>query len=219
MVVSSERKKYITQKMSEFAAYDAMRPDGHPYEFHTHAERVAQSAKAFAKRRGYDDEACEAIYWATLPHDIGKMAFPVAIWDLKDKPTDEQRTERREHVTRGVEIIRKDLGDEACDNDPFMKMLIDIMLHHHETFDQKGPLGIDASQLSEEVRMVCICDAFDGWSVKRPHFEGRDLTPTAVIERMEIEKVGQFDPALLKQFKDMKLCQSKPYSSPQSPSS
>lgn len=193
---------FIEQQLQELSDYDARRPEGHPYEFHLHSKRVAESMKALAKKVGYDCDMCEALYWATLPHDIGKMILPVEIWDLEDKPTENQRGERRTHTWRGVEIFRAEFG-EGCDADPFLKLLIDIMENHHETLNGEGFLGKAGDQLSKEVRMACICDAFDGWSVYRPHFGDRNLSPETVIKRMETEKAGQFDPDLLKQFKEI----------------
>ncbi len=206
MVVSDTHKDKITSLLNRLEEYDNSRPEGHPYPFHEHSKRVAENMKALAKKMGYDDNMCDALYWATLPHDIGKTALPLDIWDRKNKPTDEEKTIRRTHAKLGADIIKQELAEQS----PFASLCIDLAMHHHETFDKKGPLKIDASTLSQEIRMLCICDAFDGWSIKRPHFEGRDLTPEAVLNRMETEKSGQFDPAIFKIFKEMILCQSKP---------
>lgn len=214
MVVSDAHKNVISYLIEKLGRYDSRRPGGHPYEFHTHSKRVAQSVKDLAQAMKYDDDMCDALYWATLPHDIGKTSLPVSIWDLEDKPTDEQRAERRTHTQLGVNILNEEFG-KGCETDQFLKLCCDITLYHHETLDKKGPLRIDANILSQEVRMVCICDAFDGWSVSRPHFEDRDISPAAVIHRMETKKAGQFDPDILQIFKELKSCQSKPYLSPQ----
>lgn len=197
---TDRQKEFILQQVKALANYDALRPAGHVYEFHLHSERVAQSTKSLALAMGYDRDMSEALYWATLVHDIGKTTLPVSIWDLKNKPTNDQKSMRRTHTTKGVETIRKEFGEE-CDTSPFLQMMMDIMENHHEMLDGTGFFGKTAKDLSREVRMVCICDAFDGWSVKREHFGNRDLSPAAVIERMETEKAGQFDENLLSLFK------------------
>jgi HD-GYP domain-containing protein (c-di-GMP phosphodiesterase class II) len=206
MVVLDAHKNIISYLIEKLGRYDARRPDGHPYEFHTHSKRVALSVQDLARAMGYDDNMCETLYWATLPHDVGKISLPVAIWDLENKPTDEQRTERRTHTQLGVDILSEEFGNDF-ETDPFLRLCHDITLYHHETLDKKGPLEIDAGILSQEVRMACICDAFDGWSVSRPHFDDRDISPAAVIHRMETEKAGQFDPDILQIFKELKSCQ------------
>lgn len=193
---------FIHERMDAFAQYDAMRPKDHTYEFHHHSKRVAENMSLLAKACGYDDDMGQTLYWATLPHDIGKMALPVEIWDLPDKPTEDQRRERRSHTWRGVDMVRDAFGDE-CDRDPFLILLTDIMTNHHETMDGTGFQGLTGDHLSTEVRMACICDAFDGWSVARPHFNGRDISPAAVVLRMKTEKNGHFDPQLLETFESI----------------
>ena len=77
------------------------------------------------------------------------------------------------------------------------------MSNHHECLDGSGFQGKTEADLSDEVKIVCICDAFDGWSVKRPHFGDRDVSPPAVIDRMRHEKAGQFDEKLLNLFENI----------------
>lgn len=200
---TDQQKDFIRRNLALLEDYDRQRPEGHPYAFHLHSGRVAQDVKTLSKAAGYNDIECDALYWATLPHDIGKTALPIEIWDLKDKPTEDQRATRRTHTWRGVDIVRTEFGEE-CNTDPFLTLLIDIMENHHETLNGVGFLGKTEGELSKNVRIACICDAFDGWSVYRPHFKDRDLSAASVIKRMEFEKTGQFDADLLTLFKELK---------------
>lgn len=204
MVVEQHYKDFITDQIEKLSVYNARRAKSHIYEFHLHSQRVAQSIKCLSAKMGYDDATQDALYWATLPHDIGKMSLPLDMWDKDEKPSDDVKNERRAHTSLGIKIIRDKFGDE-CDTSPFLKLLIDIMGNHHECINGTGYQGKTANDLTTEIRMACICDAFDGYSVFRPHFGDRDISPTAVIKRMEIEKAGQFDPAILKQFKETVL--------------
>ncbi len=204
MVVDQKYKKFIEAQLQVLEDYDSKRPTGHVYEFHLHSHRVAQSMRNLAKVMGYADDMQDVLYWATLPHDIGKMALPIDIWDMDTKPSDHVKRLRRQHTTEGVKIIRAEFGDD-CNNDPFLKILIDIMENHHEHCNGTGYLGKKTADLSQEVRMVCICDAFDGYSTYRPHFGERNISPKAVIKRMEIEKAGQFDNEILSYFKTLRL--------------
>lgn len=209
MVVSQKHKDFIEAKLKKLEAYDTLRPEGHVYEFHLHSRRVAESMKTLAKTMGYKDTMQNALYWATLPHDIGKMALPVHLWDSGKKPSDKIKDERRAHTTQGVDMVRAEFGDE-CASAPFLKLMIDIMENHHEHCNGTGYLGKTATDLSQEVRMACICDAFDGYSTYRAHFGDRDISPKAVIHRMQVEKSGQFDEEILKSFKETMKCQLKP---------
>lgn len=200
-------RPFIEAKMTEFSAYDAQRPEGHVYAFDAHVERVASTLKDFALSLGWSADIAETLYWASLPHDIGKMSLPVHIWDSEDKPTAEDKALRRTHVTEGLKIIDEAFAQTPHKNHPFLNLLREIMENHHEALDGSGLFGKTADDLNLISRMSCICDSFDGWSVWRPHFGDRDISPLGVITRMETEKDGQFDKELLKLFKDMKLAQ------------
>ncbi len=88
---------------------------------------------------------------------------------------------------------------------PFKDLMLDIMKNHHEQMDGQGYHHIPGDQLSLPVRLAAIVEAFDGWSIPRPHFGDRDISIPAVLKRMETEKAGMFDPALFKAFAEMKL--------------
>ena len=199
MVVKQRYKNFIEDELAKLAAYDALRPDGHVYEFDRHSRRVAHNTKQLALKAGYDQNHAECLYWATLPHDIGKTSLPVSIWDLPHKPTEKEKALRREHTVKGIDRVRAVFGEE-CNTDPLLRMMLDIMENHHETLNGTGFLGRTEVELSRDVQMVCICDAFDGWSVPRAHFGNRDTSPAAVIARMKNEKAGQFNTSLLNQF-------------------
>jgi putative two-component system response regulator len=186
--------------------YDALRPAGHPYPFDEHALRVATEVQGFAAFLGADRDRATILYWATLPHDIGKTALPVSIWDSKDKPSQEEKEQRRQHVEKGLDILDQAARQLNANDHPFIKLTRRIMENHHEALDGSGLFKKTAPELDLIDRISCICDSFDGWSVKRPHFGDRDISPHGVITRMEDEKAGQFDPDLLTLFKRYKGC-------------
>jgi len=204
MVVEQHYKTYIENQLNKLADYNARRIKAHIYDFHLHSKRVAESIRNLSAHMGHGEGMRDALYWATLPHDIGKMALPLNMWDKDEKPSDDIKNQRRAHTSLGVNMIRAEFGEE-CDTSPFLKLLIDIVSNHHENMDGSGYQGKTADDLTTEVRMACICDAFDGYSVHRPHFGDRDISPKAVIKRMEVEKAGQFDPDILKIFKEIVL--------------
>lgn len=194
-------KPFILEQIKALKAYDDLRPKTTRYIFHEHAERVAKDVESTALFLGADAKTAHALYWATLPHDIGKMTLPHEIWDLEDKPSEEMKNKRRAHTTLGAEMARRKLGPI---NHPFMHLMMDIMQNHHEQMDGKGYLGLQAPDLSWPVRLASIVEAFDGWRVERPHFGDRDISVEGVLKRMETEKSHQFDPVLFKAFAEMK---------------
>jgi len=214
MIISDTHKKFITNALIDLENYDSQRPLGHAYQFHSHSERVAQTMKKLALKMGYDSEMAETLYWVTLPHDMGKMAFDIPLWDYKDsdgkptKPPEEIKMIRRRHTTEGINFMQQTFGDNF-DTDPVLKLMADLMENHHEAMNGSGFLGKTGDQLSREVRMLCIVDAADGWSIIRPHKKPSDVTPDKVYNKMSVTNAGQFDPEILSIFKEIILCPSK----------
>lgn len=195
-------KPYILKQLDLLAAYDAKRPAGSTYIFHEHARRVAQDVNDTCLHLNLGETVAENMYWAVLIHDIGKMQFPPEIWDSDEKPSDNIKAYRRTHTEKGAKQFEKDFGDT---DHPFKRLATEIMRLHHEQMDGKGPNGTPGTALSAPVRLAAIVEAYDGWSIPRPHFDGRDTSPPAVIQRMRTEKAHMFDPELLESFAEMKL--------------
>lgn len=194
--------EFIARELKALETYDNQRPAGHPYAFHEHTQRVAADMFALAKALGKNNAEAERLHDLTLVHDIGKRRLPVEIWDLEGKPPANVRAQRYQHTKLGVEIVDETFGKDNHDGD--LDLMRDLMLHHHEAMDGSGWLGIKGEYLSYEARMLCVCDAYDGYSTWRPHFGNRDLTPKGVLHRMATEKAGQFDPAILSVFSTLK---------------
>lgn len=195
-------KPYIHKKLDELAAYDSRRPAGSNYIFHEHAKRVAQDIKAACLHLGAGETVAENMYWALLIHDIGKMQFPPELWDSDEKPSQTLKTYRRTHTEKGARQFEKDFPDIEH---PFKTLSLDIMRYHHEQMDGNGPFKMPGKALSAPIRLASIVEAYDGWTIPRPHFDDRDTSPPAVLERMKTEKSHMFDPDLLESFAEMKL--------------
>ncbi len=204
-ICQSVFKPFILDQLEKLEAYDAQRPEGITYIFHQHAERVARDAEDTCLHMGLGKIVARNMYWALLPHDIGKRLLPPAIWDQEEKPDGELKAQRRSHTTLGVTIVDEQLADSPPH--PFKDLMTDIMLNHHEQMDGKGFRGLTADQISMPVRLAAIVEAFDGWSTPRPHFGERDISIPAVLARMREEKSEWFDKDLLESFADMKMKQ------------
>lgn len=84
--------------------------------------------------------------------------------------------------------------------------MLDIMINHHEQMDGNGYLGKTGAELSAPVRLACIIESFDGYSIRRPHFRDRDISTEGVLTRMREEKgEALYDMELFDAFAAMKL--------------
>jgi HD-GYP domain-containing protein (c-di-GMP phosphodiesterase class II) len=176
------------------------------YIFHEHAARVAEDMRRTALYMGLPEHVTENLYWAMLPHDIGKAALPADLWDSMDKPTDAVKAQRRSHTVKGAEIAEA----AGLPDHPFRTLMLDIMRNHHEQMDGNGFLGLNGDQLSLPARLACIVESYDGYAIARPHFGDRDITPAGVLARMRNEKGNAlYDMELFGFFEKMKLESSK----------
>jgi putative nucleotidyltransferase with HDIG domain len=205
-------KPFIEKQMEALKEFDQSRiewarrnlPAGYEvtYLFYDHAYRVSEDMYLTAKHMKLDEHICENMRWAMLPHDIGKSKLPLELWDMMKKPEDDVKRVRRSHTVKGIEIVRKNLDTKH----PFVDLMLDIMENHHEQMDGKGYLGKNANELSLPVRLACIIESFDGYSIRRPHFGDRDVTPKGVLKRMREEKGADlYDMELFEHFAAVKL--------------
>lgn len=210
--IGAKIKAFIDQQLAALKELDERRTiwvkDNLPtdyemtYFFHDHTLRVAEDVKKTVRHMGLNDTVAENMYMAMLAHDIGKTKLPLGLWDMVEKPEDHIKAARRAHTKLGVEIIADELGDI---DHPFIDLMGEIMLKHHEQMDGGGYLGLTGAQLSAPVRLACIVESFDGYAIARPHFGDRDISVEGVLTRMQDEKgAAIYDMELLNAFAEMK---------------
>ncbi|MCB9991594.1 MAG: HD domain-containing protein [Rhodospirillales bacterium] len=215
--IAERVKVFIDAQMMALKAFDQKRRqwvhDNLPptyemtYFFHDHAYRVADDMKKTALHMGMSEQTADNLYLAMLAHDIGKSLLPLHIWDTVEKPENEIKKLRRSHTELGINIIDEVLGDI---DHPFIALMKDIMLNHHEQMDGGGYLGKAGDQLSAPVRLACIVESFDGYSIRRHHFGDRDISIPGVLKRMREEKgAAIYDMELFEHFAAMKMEESK----------
>lgn len=209
-------RAFIELHLAELRALDAHRaiwvkdnlPEDYEmtYFFYDHTLRVAEDMKRTALYLGLSENTAENLYWVMLAHDVGKVCLPVSLWDMVEKPEDAIKAQRRTHTQLGVEMVEEELSDMP--DHPFVKLMLDIMAHHHENMDSSGFLGLTGDQLSAPVRLACIVESYDGYRIARPHFGDRDVSPEGVLARMREEKgAAIYDMELLDAFTKAKLAE------------
>jgi HD-GYP domain-containing protein (c-di-GMP phosphodiesterase class II) len=213
-VFQEKIKPFIEKQLEELKGFDEQReswtkdhlPSDYKfiYRFHEHTLRVAEDMRAAALYMNLPENVAENLYWAMLPHDIGKKALPVDLWDMMEKPSQDIKDERRSHTDLGAEMVRNELPADH----PFVRLMTDIMENHHEEMGGGGYHGRKGKDLSGPVRLACIVESFDGYSIFRPHFGDRDISVSGVLKRMRDEKGPDlYDMDLFESFAAMKMDQ------------
>jgi putative nucleotidyltransferase with HDIG domain len=162
-----------------------------------HSKRVQTYSNAIANEMGLDKKTIEALLYASLLHDIGKIGIEDKILNKNQKLDDLEYQKIRLHVSMGAEMIEP------------IKLLLDkvpAVRHHHERWDGKGyPDGLAGTDIPLEARIIAVADTFDAMTSKRPY---RDALSLEEAKKEIINNSGtQFDPVIVEIFE--KICDKK----------
>jgi putative nucleotidyltransferase with HDIG domain len=158
-----------------------------------HSLRVANYAVQLCRRIGLNGAERRIVCLGALLHDIGKVGVRDAIL-LKPGPLDDREwNEMRAHSLYGRRLLEPLEGTE-----PVWK----LVYTHHERIDGRGyPEGLAGPELSLEMRIVILTDAFDAMTTHRPY---RDAISHDEAVGQLVENAGtQFDADLASVFIDM----------------
>ena len=161
-------------------------------DFYTrgHSERVSRGATMLARQIGMGAERVEAIGYAGMLHDVGKLGVPTKVLQKTGPLTEEELAAIQLHPMRGLEIVRQ-IG--------FLTEALDGIMHHHERMDGKGyPMGLAGDEIPEFARVIAVADAFDSMTSTRS-YRGARSVEEAVAELRKCSGL-QFDPMLVDAF-------------------
>ena len=170
-----------------------------------HSERVAQFSVLLAKKLGIKGTKLEALRYAALLHDIGKIGISDKVLLKNGQFNALEREEMNSHPTKTKEILENFHFPKRLKNVPAIAAL------HHERMDGKGyPNGVADSDVPLEARIISVVDVFDALTSPRdyPKYDetgkakprGRLSIPEAV-SIIEKEIGTHFDAKIVSAFK------------------
>ena len=142
-----------------------------------HSRRVADYAVGIARTLGLGSDSEALLRRAGLLHDLGKLGVPSRVLE---KPG---RLDAGEW-----ELIRRHPNDTArvLDGVPALARIAEVAAAHHEKLDGSGYcLGLDASMLDTEMRVLAVADIVDALSSERPYRAALSLEEVAAILKRE----------------------------------
>jgi HD-GYP domain-containing protein (c-di-GMP phosphodiesterase class II) len=161
-------------------------------DFYTrgHSERVSRGSAMLAREIGMRSGRLEAITYAGMLHDIGKLGVPTKVLQKSGRLTEEEFSAVQLHPMRGLEIVRE-IG--------FLDEALAGIMHHHERIDGRGyPLGLAGDEIPEFARVIAVADAFDSMTSTRSYRGARRMSEA--IAELRKWSGSQFDPALVDAF-------------------
>jgi putative nucleotidyltransferase with HDIG domain len=158
-----------------------------------HSQRVCEVSLLIGESLGLGPEAIEELRVGTILHDIGKIGVPDSILNKRAKLDDEEFEIMKSHPTIGYEICKPLMLSEG---------VLMIIRNHHEKLDGSGyPDGLKGGELPLSLRIVCVSDAFDAMSSRRP-YRGV-LDPAIVLGELSKGAGTQFDPVVVERLKEL----------------
>jgi hypothetical protein len=155
-----------------------------------HSERVSRGSGMIARQIGMHADRTEAIMFAGMLHDVGKLGVPTKVLQKTGPLTEEEFAAIQLHPLRGLEIVRE-IG--------FLNEALAGIMHHHEKIDGTGyPMGFAGDEIPEFARVIAVADAFDSMTSTRSYREARRMTEA--IEELRKGAGSQFDPVMVEAF-------------------
>lgn len=141
------------------------------------------------------DQDINDIAYASILHDIGKIAIPDAILNKPGRLTPEEFDVIKTHTVKGAELIKK-IG---INTSKILEYAYDICLHHHERFDGRGyPEAVQGENLSIWSQVVGIADVYDALTQERCYKKA--FSHDVALEMICTNKCGVFNPDLVQVF-------------------
>jgi len=184
--------QFAEQQQAHTATLRALCQAVETKDFYTrgHSERVSRGSGMIARQIGMRSDRAEAVRFAGMLHDVGKLGVPTKVLQKDGRLTEEEYAAIQLHPMRGLEIV-KDIG--------FLNEALAGIMHHHERMDGRGyPMGFAADEIPEFARIIAVADAFDSMTSTRAY---RKATPVPeAITELRRGAGTQFDPKIVEAF-------------------
>jgi hypothetical protein len=132
-----------------------------------HGDRVSRGAVMIARKIRMGPARTEAIRFAGMLHDVGKLGVPTQVLQKTGQLTPEEFAAIQLHPMRGLEIVRE-IG--------FLYEAFTGIMHHHERIDGRGyPMGLAGHEIPEFARIIAVADAFDSMTTTRSYREAKSI--------------------------------------------
>ncbi|MFC0037506.1 HD-GYP domain-containing protein [Actinomadura rayongensis] len=155
-----------------------------------HSERVSRGSVMIAQQIGMRPARVEAIRYAGMLHDVGKLGVPTTVLQKDGPMTEHELAAIQLHPMRGLEIVRE-IG--------FLDEALAGIMHHHEKMNGRGyPMGLAGDEIPEFARVISVADAFDAMTSNRSYRAARSIEEA--VAELRRSSGDHFDPVIVDAF-------------------
>ena len=149
-----------------------------------HQKHVAQLARAIAVEMKLPADRIEAVYLASLVHDIGKIQVPAEILNKSGKLNSLEFELIKTHPKVGYDILKPI---------EFPWPIADIIHQHHERINGSGyPGGLHGDRIMIEAKIMAVADVVEAMSAHRPYRSAIEMVKC--LAEINNQKGILFDP-------------------------
>jgi response regulator RpfG family c-di-GMP phosphodiesterase len=154
-----------------------------------HSRRVTDLAIAVGNHLGLSSGALEDLRWASLLHDVGKIAVDQSILNKPSKLTQIEYEHVMIHAHVGAGIVKPVVNSQ----------IVAIIEHHHDRYDGSGLRQTNCGEnIPLGARILFLADAFDAMTSPRPYRPA--MSPAQAIDEIRRCSGTQFDPHIAEVF-------------------
>lgn len=166
--------------------------DSRDAETGEHTLRIGLLCRRLALRIGWSEAAAQALMYASVTHDVGKIGIPDEIL-FKAGPLDADEWDvMKTHTTIGAQLL-------ADSDDPLIRMAEIVARSHHERWDGSGyPDGTAGTAIPIEARICAVVDVYDALLSRRSYKEAWEVQD--VLAEIARGSGSHFDPELVTAF-------------------
>lgn len=159
-------------------------------ETQSHGHAVADLAARLGASIGMPPSEVNAVYWAALLHDVGKVSVERSVLKKPSQLSADEFEAVKGHAAMGADLVRS-IGDG-----PLLRSVAAMILHHHERWDGRGyPSGRGRDEIPLGARIIAITDVFEALICDRPY---RSAMSTESAMQIIADGAGShFDPDLV----------------------
>ena len=157
IAIYGELEDALTTTLSVLAGAMEMRD---PYTA-AHEQQVAGLAIRIADELGLAPDERQAVHYAALTHDIGKISVPSEILGKPGALDPDEWAIMRRHTIVGAEMLA---------GIPLFADVHPLVRGHHERWDGGGyPDGLAGIKIPLGARILCVCDSYNAMITDRPY--------------------------------------------------
>jgi HD-GYP domain-containing protein (c-di-GMP phosphodiesterase class II) len=155
-----------------------------------HSQRMADLSTKIGQVLNLGEDQIEALHWASILHDIGKIGVPDMILNKKGPLTKEEWVIMKEHPVMGSQIVAPI---------KYLSHVSPIIRAHHEKYDGSGyPYGLSGEEIPLGARILAVVDAYVAIRDERVYSSSH--THEEAIAELRRSSGSHFDPAIVDVF-------------------